>query len=53
MPRISEEEQHEITAQHLRGDMSVEVWLIPFSLTISIVVIVIVAMIVLHVLKQK
>jgi len=53
MPRISEEEQHEITAQHLKGNMSIEMWLIPFGIVLSIVAVVIVAMIVLHILKQR
>lgn len=53
MTKLTEAEQHEITAQHLRGNMAIEVWLIPFAVTVSLVLIFILVIVVLHFLKQK
>ena len=50
---IPEDKQHEITSQHLKGGMSIEVWLIPCIITLSLVVVVIAVMVALHVIKQR
>ena len=50
---ISEEQQHEITSNHLKGGMKIEGWLTPFILTVSLVLIFIVVMVVRHILKQR
>lgn len=51
--KISPALQYEITKRHLRGNMNMEVWLIPYSIVTSLTLLLVTVMIALKFLRRR